>query len=49
MTSRRDFLGIATAGAALAASELLASPPGVAAPRNDTQTGAGQRSRKYVP
>ncbi len=49
MTSRRDFLGVATAGAALAASELMASPPGLAAPGNDTQRGAGQRSRKYVP
>jgi D-threo-aldose 1-dehydrogenase len=49
MTSRRDFLGIAAAGAALAASEILASPPGLAAPRNDTQRGAGQRSGKYVP
>ena len=49
MTSRRDFLGIATAGSALAASGLMAAPLGLAAPGNDTQSVAGQRSGKYVP
>ena len=49
MTSRRDFLGIATAGSALAAGGLLAAPPGLAAPGNDMQSAAAQRSGKYVP
>jgi D-threo-aldose 1-dehydrogenase len=49
MTSRRDFFGIATAGSALAAGGLTAIPPALAAPGNDTQSVAGQRSAKYVP
>jgi D-threo-aldose 1-dehydrogenase len=49
MTSRRDFIGIATAGSALAASGLLAAPPGVAAPGSDTQSVFKQPSGKYVP
>src|ERR1700691_5265651 len=49
MTSRRDFVGIATVGYALAASGLMAAPRAVAAPGNDTQSEAGQRSGKYVP
>ena len=49
MTSRRDFLGIATAGYALAASGLMAAPPGLAAPGNDTQSVTGRRGGKYVP
>jgi D-threo-aldose 1-dehydrogenase len=49
MTSRRDFVGIATAGYALAASGLMAPARGLAAPGNDTQSVAGQRSGKYVP
>jgi D-threo-aldose 1-dehydrogenase len=55
MTSRRDFLGIATAGAALAAGGLMAAPQSLAAPGNDmqgvadTQSVAGQPSGKYVP
>jgi hypothetical protein len=49
MTSRRDFLGVATAGYALAASGLMAVPPGLAAAGNDTQNVTGRRSGKYVP
>jgi D-threo-aldose 1-dehydrogenase len=49
MTSRRDFLSIATAGSALAASTLMAAPPGLVAPGNDTQSADEQRRGKYVP
>src|SRR6267142_1543203 len=49
MTSRRDFLGIATAGSALAAGGLLASRPGSAAPETGAQSGAGEETRHYVP
>jgi D-threo-aldose 1-dehydrogenase len=49
MTSRRDFLNIATTGSALAATGLLAAPPGIAAPGSSTQSVAGQPGRKYVP
>jgi D-threo-aldose 1-dehydrogenase len=49
MTSRRDFLSIATVGSALAASGLTVAPPGVAAPANDAQSVAGKPSGKYVP
>jgi D-threo-aldose 1-dehydrogenase len=49
MTSRRDFLSIATTGSALAASGLLAAPPGIAAPGSSTQIVAGQSGGKYVP
>jgi D-threo-aldose 1-dehydrogenase len=49
MTSRRDFLGIATAGSALAASGLMAVSPGFAAAGADTQGASRQRSGKYVP
>ena len=48
MTARRGFLGIATAGSALTASGLRAAPPTLAAPGNQTQSAAGQRSGKYV-
>jgi D-threo-aldose 1-dehydrogenase len=49
MTSRRDFLGIVAAGSALAAGGLIASRPGSAAPEIGTQSGAGERTRHYVP
>jgi D-threo-aldose 1-dehydrogenase len=49
MTSRRDFLSIATTGSALAATGLLAAPPGIAAPGSGTQSVAGQSGGKYVP
>ncbi|HEV7442873.1 MAG TPA: aldo/keto reductase [Steroidobacteraceae bacterium] len=49
MTSRRDFLGIAAAGSALAAGGLMAGRPGLAAPGSGTQSGAGQGSGHYVP
>jgi D-threo-aldose 1-dehydrogenase len=49
MTSRRDFLGIAAAGSTLAAGGLMASRPGAAAPETGTQSGAGERTRHYVP
>jgi D-threo-aldose 1-dehydrogenase len=49
MTSTGEFLGIATAGSALAADGLMAGPPGLASPGNDTQGVAGQRIGKYVP
>jgi D-threo-aldose 1-dehydrogenase len=49
MTSRRDFLGIAAAGSALAAGGLIASRPGSAAPESGTQMGAGERTQRYVP
>jgi D-threo-aldose 1-dehydrogenase len=49
MTSRRDFLSIATTGSALAATGLLAAPPGIAAPGSSTQGVAGQSGGKYVP
>src|ERR1700716_4749715 len=49
MTSRRDFLGIAAAGSALAAGGLMAGRPGLAAPGSGMQSGAGQRSGHYVP
>ena len=49
MTSRRDFLSIATVGSALAASGLTVAPPGFAAPGNDAQSVAGKPSGKYVP
>jgi D-threo-aldose 1-dehydrogenase len=49
MTSRRNFLGIAAAGSALAAGGLIASRPGSAAPETGTQSGAGERTRHYVP
>jgi D-threo-aldose 1-dehydrogenase len=49
MTSRRDFLGIAAAGSALAAGGLSASRPGFAAPGTGTQSGAGERTQHYVP
>src|SRR5439155_26232754 len=49
MTSRRDFLGIAAAGSALAAGGLIASRPGSAAPETGGQRGAGEETRHYVP
>jgi len=50
MTSRRDFLSIATTGSALAASGLIAAAAGIAAARgNDTQSAAGQSGGKYLP
>jgi D-threo-aldose 1-dehydrogenase len=49
MTSRRDFIGMATAGSVFAARQVLAASPGATAPRNDTQSVIGQRSGKYVP
>src|SRR3981081_1354632 len=49
MTSRRDFLHIAAAGSALAASGLMAPTRGLATPGNHTQSVAGQRSGQYVP
>src|SRR5882757_8569199 len=49
MTSRRDFLSIAAAGSALAAGGLMAARPGLAAPGNGAQSGAGQRNGRYVP
>ncbi len=49
MTSRRDFLSIATVGSALAASGLTVAPPGVAAAGNDAQSVAGSPRGKYVP
>jgi len=49
MTSRRDFIGVATAGYALATSGLMAAAPGLAAPGDVTQRVTGQRSGKYVP
>src|ERR1700735_2387516 len=49
MTSRRDFVGIATVGYVFAAGGLMAAPRGFAASENDTQSVAGQRSGKYVP
>jgi D-threo-aldose 1-dehydrogenase len=49
MTSRRDFLGIAAAGSALAAGGLIAGRPALAAPGGGTQSGAGQRSGHYAP
>jgi D-threo-aldose 1-dehydrogenase len=49
MTSRRDFLNIATTGSALAATGLLAAPPGIAARGSSTQSVAGQPGGKYVP
>ena len=38
MTSRRDLLGAATAGYALAAGGLMAAPPGLAAAGNVPST-----------
>ena len=49
MTSRRDFLSIATTGSALAATGLLAAPPGIATPGSSTQSAGGQSGTKYVP
>ena len=50
MTSRRDFLSIATTGSALAASGLMAAAAGIAAGRgNDTQSATGQPGGKYLP
>ena len=49
MTSRRDFLSIAGAGSALAAGGLIAGRPGLAAPESGKQSGAGERTRHYVP
>src|SRR5436853_1949921 len=49
MTSRRDFLGIAAAGSALAAGGLIASRPGSAAPETGAQSGAGEEARHNVP
>ena len=49
MTSRRDFLGIATAGSALAAGGLIESRPGAAAPETGPHSGAGERTGRYVP
>jgi D-threo-aldose 1-dehydrogenase len=48
MTSRRDFLGIAAAGSALAAGGLIGQP-GPAAPETGAQRGAGAQTRHYVP
>jgi len=49
MASRRDFLGIAAAGSALAAGGLVAGRPRLAAPESGKQSGAGERTRHYVP
>src|SRR5438105_13828222 len=49
MASRRDFLSIAGAGSALAAGGLIAGRPGLAVPESGTQSGAGERTRHYVP
>jgi D-threo-aldose 1-dehydrogenase len=49
MTSRRDFLGIAAAGSALAAGGSIASRPGSAAPETGAQSGAGEQTWHYVP
>jgi len=49
MTSRRDFLGMAAAGSALAAGGVIAGRPGLAAPESGTQNGAGERTRHYAP
>jgi D-threo-aldose 1-dehydrogenase len=49
MTSRRDFLSIATTGSVLAAGGLLAAPPGSAAAGSSTQSVATQSGGKYVP
>ena len=49
MTSRRNFLGMAAAGSAFAAGGLIAGRPGLAAPESGTQSGAGERTRHYVP
>src|SRR6266403_2198150 len=49
MTSRRNFLGMAASGSAFAAGGLIAGRPGLAAPESGTQSGAGERTRHYVP
>ena len=49
MTSRRNFLSIATTGSVLAAGGLLAAAPGIAAPGSGTQSMTGQSGGKYVP
>src|SRR3979411_552336 len=49
MASRRDFLGIAAAGSALAAGGLIESRPGSAASETGAQRGAGEQTRRYVP
>ncbi len=51
MTSRRDFLGIAAAGSALAAGGVgvIAGRPGSAAPDAGAQSRAGEQTRHYVP
>ena len=49
MTSRRNFLGMAAAGSAFGAGSLIPGRPGLAAPESGTQSGAGERTRHYVP
>ena len=49
MTSRRDFIGIAAVGSALAASRLMATPLSLATPENDPRGVAGPQSGRYVP
>src|SRR3979411_2857227 len=49
MASRRDFLGIAAAGSAVAAGGVIAGRPALAAPESVKQSGAGERTQHYVP
>jgi D-threo-aldose 1-dehydrogenase len=49
MTSRRDFLGIAAAGSALAVGGSIASRPDSVAAETGAQSGAGEQARHYVP
>ena len=49
MRSRRDFLGAAAAGSALAAGGLIASSPLFAVPASGAQSGAAERTGHYVP
>jgi len=50
MTSKRDFLTIAAAGSALAASGMMATRAAYAAPDDGTQSGgAGEGAGHYVP
>src|SRR3981189_1908551 len=49
MRSRRNFLGMAAAGSAFAGGGLIPRRAGLAAPESGTQSGAGERTRHYVP
>ena len=50
MTSKRDFLTIAAANSALAASGMITTPAAYATPNDGTQSGsAGERTAHYVP